>query len=103
MPNETRLLNRPKAAVSGAYVVAEVFETMKHRIFSILTLIGMLLVSLAPVAAQEETECEDGFRLIVHRMSETCVPETAQRIVVLGPASFEFAYLAGKTIIGAPG
>jgi iron complex transport system substrate-binding protein len=76
---------------------------MKHRIFSILTLMGMLLVSLAPLAAQEKTECEDSFRLIVHRMGEMCVPETAQRIVVLGPASFEFAYLAGKTIVGAPG
>lgn len=73
---------------------------MNKPVFSILLLLAL---SVAPLAAQENTECEDGFRPIVHLMGETCVPQTAQRVVALGPASLEFAYLAGKAIVGAPG
>jgi iron complex transport system substrate-binding protein len=71
---------------------------MKYGIFLLL----LLLTCLSPLTAQNITECEENFRLIAHLMGETCVPTTAERVVVLGPASFEFAYLVGKTIVGAP-
>lgn len=76
---------------------------MNYRKFSSMVLLALLLTSIIPfAAAQEETECETGFRLIVHEMGETCVPENAERIVSIGPSATEFAYLAGKTIVGVP-
>ncbi|MEL6407947.1 MAG: ABC transporter substrate-binding protein [Chloroflexota bacterium] len=54
---------------------------MSYRKFSLLMLLALLLVCAAPIAAQNEIECEEGFRLIVHDLGETCIPENPQRIV----------------------
>lgn len=76
---------------------------MRSRKFYALALLALLLIGIVPsVAAQQATNCEAGFRLIVHAMGETCVPEAAERIVTIGPSATEFAYLAGKNIIGTP-
>ena len=61
---------------------------MKYRTFSILTLLALLLVSVVPIAAQDATECEDGFRLYTNPLlwegtSEgVCIPENAERVVI---------------------
>jgi iron complex transport system substrate-binding protein len=74
---------------------------MKRSMLFLLLLLTLALVGIMPLTAQGATECEPGFRLVAHALGETCVPETPQRVVALGPASFEFAYLSGKTIVGA--
>jgi iron complex transport system substrate-binding protein len=76
---------------------------MKTRNILSLLLLALLLINvvIAPLVAQDTPDCADG-RLITHEMGQTCVPVDAERVVVLGPAATEFAYLAGKTIIGAP-
>ncbi|MEL6525516.1 MAG: ABC transporter substrate-binding protein, partial [Chloroflexota bacterium] len=44
-------------------------------------LLTLLLVSVAPTFAQDETsECEGGFRLFDHALGTTCIPEQPQRI-----------------------
>lgn len=60
---------------------------MELRKFTILTLLALVLVGVMPLAAQdataEATACEEGFRLIVHALGETCVPENPQRVTVI--------------------
>jgi len=58
---------------------------MKYRAFSILTLLVLLLVSVVPLAAQDATECEAGFRLFDHEMLATdpvCIPENPERVTL---------------------
>jgi len=59
---------------------------LKTRIVSLLVF-ALLLVSIAPINAQDETTCEDGFRLFESEyiLRSVCVPETAERIVTLDP------------------
>ncbi|MEO0565986.1 MAG: hypothetical protein AAF125_28015, partial [Chloroflexota bacterium] len=55
---------------------------MHYRKFSLLMLLVLLLVSVVPLAAQDATECEDGFRPFVDAREVTvCVPDMAERIV----------------------
>lgn len=62
---------------------------MKHRIFAILTLLALLLVSVVPLTAQDATECEDGFRPYEHALGETCIPTNPERIVAVGADATE--------------
>lgn len=78
---------------------------MRLRIFSILTLIA-LLVSVGPLVAQDEaTECEDGFRLFDHELLVTdpvCIPDDPQRIITLGMPSFETLMSYGIQPLASP-
>ncbi|MCU0480777.1 MAG: iron-siderophore ABC transporter substrate-binding protein [Anaerolineae bacterium] len=67
---------------------------MKHILFVCI----FLLISIN-VSAQTDvpTTCEDGFRLIIHALGETCVPENPQRIVPLDMTITELLYLADMT------
>ncbi|MEO0562981.1 MAG: ABC transporter substrate-binding protein, partial [Chloroflexota bacterium] len=56
---------------------------MTFRRLPILILLALLLVSVAPLAAQDISECEDSFRLFEHFAGETCIPENPQRIASL--------------------
>lgn len=59
---------------------------MKYRNYSILLLLALLLVGIAPLAAQDTTECEEGFRLFDHELLATdplCVPPDPQRIAFI--------------------
>jgi iron complex transport system substrate-binding protein len=60
------------------------------RIIALVLIVALLLTSLAPMAAQNDTPCEDGFRLFEHELLATdpvCIPEQPERIVAL--ESFE--------------
>ncbi len=56
---------------------------MTFRRLPILILLALLLVSVASLAAQDTSECEDGFHLFDHFAGETCIPEDPQRIASL--------------------
>lgn len=75
---------------------------MKKRNILSWVVLTLLFINVVPLAAQADADCDEGFRLIVHHMGETCVPENPERVVVLGPTATEFTYLAGKNIVGAP-
>lgn len=50
----------------------------------IIGIVSILLISVGLINAQdEETNCEEGFRLFEHAVGETCVPENPERIVTL--------------------
>lgn len=60
---------------------------MKHHSMIILTLLALMLISIAPIAAQDTTECEDGFRAFTDGLDRTvCIPEEPERIVALHDA-----------------
>ncbi|MFW5709338.1 MAG: iron-siderophore ABC transporter substrate-binding protein [Chloroflexota bacterium] len=79
---------------------------MQYRQFTILPLLALLLVSIVPLAAQDEaTECEDGFRLFDHELLATdpvCIPDDPQRIITLGMPSFETLMSYGIQPLASP-
>jgi ABC-type Fe3+-hydroxamate transport system substrate-binding protein len=72
---------------------------VKHFAFPVITLLA-LLVSIVPLAAQETTECEAGFQLIVHELDETCVSEDVQRVVTLELSMTEVVVTLGVQPVG---
>lgn len=77
---------------------------MKFRAFLILAL--MLIVSVFPLAAQDETVCEAGFWLFEHERLATdpvCVPDNPQRIISLDMPATEFLLLNDIPIVGVFG
>jgi len=65
---------------------------MKFRNLTILMLLALLLVSVVPLAAQDNTECEEGFRLFDHELLATdpvCVPEAPERIAAMDRFTYE--------------
>lgn len=76
---------------------------MKYRTFTILMLLALLLVSVVPIAAQD-TECEDGFRLLDHELLATdpvCIPENPERIVTIDEGSYSAALSLGIVPVAA--
>ncbi len=76
---------------------------MKVRPFFTLTLLAMSLAGIAPLAAQETTTCEEGFRLFEHEYlagDPLCIPENPQRILALEMSAVESVVLAGKELVG---
>ena len=76
---------------------------MKNRTLAVLIILGLLLVSVAPLAAQDATECEDGFRLFDHKVmlnAPTCIPETPERVVVIGFTNVVPMVRAGVNVVG---
>ncbi len=76
---------------------------MQYRNLTILTLLALLLVSVVPVAAQDDSACEDGFRLFDHEMLATdpiCIPENPQRILALEIAALETVLFTDKELVG---
>jgi len=77
---------------------------MKKQIFTLALLILMMLV--APVSAQESTECEPGFRLFDHELLATdpvCIPENPQQIASFENAATELLLFTDKEIVGTFG
>jgi len=75
---------------------------LKYRVFFILAL-AILLVSIAPISAQDETTCEDGFRLFDHELlvnEATCIPENPQRVASFDMAGTEFLLYTDGPIVG---
>lgn len=62
----------------------------------IRTIIFCLAIGLtvAPVAAQDETLCQGGERFIEHALGETCIPENPRRIVSLDMTITELLLIA---------
>ncbi|MEM9955410.1 MAG: iron-siderophore ABC transporter substrate-binding protein, partial [Chloroflexota bacterium] len=61
------------------------------KLIVLVSMIVLLLPTLL-ITAQDNTECEDGFRLFDHELLATdpvCIPETPQRIISLERLSFE--------------
>jgi ferric hydroxamate transport system substrate-binding protein len=73
---------------------------MKFRILFMLMMLALLLVSITPLTAQDTTECENGFRLIVHALGETCVSNDVQRVVTLEHSMTEAVATLGVQPIG---
>ncbi len=71
---------------------------MKSLLSLLLALIA-ILASVATVGAQE-TECEDGFQLIVHELGETCVSNDVQRVVTLELSMTEAVVTLGVQPVG---
>ncbi|MEL6524141.1 MAG: ABC transporter substrate-binding protein [Chloroflexota bacterium] len=78
---------------------------MNFRQLSILMLLAILLVSVVPLTAQDDTtECEDGFRLFDHEMLATdpvCIPETPERVVLVWPLGLPSYLRAEAPIVGS--
>lgn len=87
---------------------------MKSRNLIMLMLLALLVVSGAPLEAQEATpentgsasltECEAGFRLFEddNIFASVCVPETAEKIVTLEPFySLQMSVEMGLPVIGS--
>jgi len=76
---------------------------MKHHPLHSLMLLLLLFVSVAPLAAQDETVCESGFRLFDHEMLATdpvCIPENPQRVLALEIAALETVLFTDKELVG---
>lgn len=59
---------------------------MKFRLFTFVSLVVVLLMCIVPIAAQDTTECEEGFRLFDHELLATeplCIPVDPQRIAFI--------------------
>ncbi len=52
----------------------------------LLLLGGVFSTYPKPVASQDRTECEAGFRLVEHALGSSCIPEQPQRVVALDTA-----------------
>lgn len=61
----------------------------------------MLGFATAAAQAQETTQCEAGFHLVVHHMGETCVPDQPERVVVLDTGHLDGALSLGVKPIGS--
>lgn len=75
---------------------------MKHHSVMILLVLA-LLMSVLPLAAQDITECKEGFRLFDHEYlagDPICIPENPQRILALEMSALESVLLAGKALVG---
>ncbi len=71
---------------------------MKYRFLTLLAAVIFALVSSSvPLAAQENVECESGFRLIEHAYGELCVPESPANVIALDLTVFELMLVAGVT------
>jgi len=76
---------------------------MKHHLLSLIVLIALVLIGIAPLAAQDTTDCEEGFRLFDHELLATdpvCVPENPQRILALEIAALETVLFTDKELVG---
>ncbi|MFP4322944.1 MAG: ABC transporter substrate-binding protein [Anaerolineales bacterium] len=71
---------------------------MSIRKLSLLVAFGLLLVSLAPLRAQDDASCPEGERFFAHELLATdpvCIPDEPLRILTLEPYSFEALYTLG--------
>lgn len=74
---------------------------MKFRSFIFTALLCTLMVSISGASLAQETTCEDGFRLIVHGMGETCVSENPKRVVVLDTNELDGVLSLGIRPVGS--
>lgn len=68
---------------------------MKYRSLLILALLAIVLVSVAPLSAQDTGECEDGFRYFDHEFlatEPTCIPDNPQRVAYLLYPSYIYPF-----------
>ncbi|MCC6617237.1 MAG: iron-siderophore ABC transporter substrate-binding protein [Anaerolineae bacterium] len=70
---------------------------MKHRRLSFLLLLAPLLVSVAPLAAQETEEADLFPVTIEHQFGSTIIPEAPQRVVSIGYTEQDFLLALGVT------
>ncbi|MEO0561333.1 MAG: ABC transporter substrate-binding protein, partial [Chloroflexota bacterium] len=56
---------------------------MTFRRLPFFMLLALLLVNVAPLAAQDEVECEEGFRPFEHFVETTCIPVQPERIAAI--------------------
>ena len=70
----------------------------------LLMLISGLLVGVVPLAAQDVTACESGFRLVEHDLLDEpiCVPENPQRIVAQQLTAFELMLMLDIQPVARP-
>ena len=76
---------------------------MKFRPFVTITTLAVILVNVMPLAAQDTTKCEAGFRLFEHGNLATapiCIPENPQRILALEISALETVLFADKQLVG---
>lgn len=69
----------------------------------LLVFIGLLLIVIIPVAAQETSDCEDGFRLLELESLATdpvCIPANPQRIIALDEGTMADLIALGIRPIG---
>jgi iron complex transport system substrate-binding protein len=79
---------------------------MNKRIYTLTLLIILALFAAMPSAAQDATECEEGFWLFDHERLATepvCIPENPQRIISLDMPATEFVLLNDIPIVGVFG
>lgn len=72
----------------------------------VMILVFIAVLAVVPVAAQEVTECEAGFRLFDHELLATdpvCIPDSPQRVVALENAAVELLLFTDIELAGAFG
>lgn len=73
--------------------------------FMLLLILLTLLMPLT-VLSQDNTTCEDGFRLFDQELLATdpiCVPENPERVISLDALSFDLMLASGQRPVGAVG
>lgn len=73
-----------------------------QRLVRVLGLFLMLSVFTIGSVSAQATTCEAGFRLFEHALGQTCIPETAERVVVLDTGELDNALALGAPVVGAP-
>lgn len=76
---------------------------MQFRAFRFFVALTLLFIGIVPLTAQDETECEEGFRLFDHEYLATeplCIPEDPQRVLALDISALEMVLLAEKELVG---
>ena len=79
---------------------------MKFRAISFLIALMLVLTLVAPLAAQEAAECEQGYRLFDHEYlagDPLCIPENPQRILALEISALEMVLFTDKELVGTAG
>ena len=77
---------------------------MKCRYIKFLMIFTLFLINIVPMMAQDEMECEDGYRYFEHELlisEPTCIPEDPQRIISFDMAGTEFLAYMEEPLIGS--
>jgi iron complex transport system substrate-binding protein len=100
-----QLLSQLDAVKEGRvlFVPAELDDALQfNTVLSIPYLVEGVLPELQAIFPAAPLECEAGFRAFTHAMGQTCIPETAQRVIALDTGEVDNALALGAPVVGAP-
>lgn len=85
------------------YVPAELDDALQFStVVSLPYLVEGILPELQAATGSADVTCEAGLRAFEHAMGVSCIPETAERVVVLDTGETDNALALGAPVVGAP-